>query len=226
MPGRIWTLAVVLLVGCASTAKIPDGVEFRSENWFRAAESGFVVAPTSAVHVVEDAGIASADFTNHFYPALLTTLPGTELISPDLTLYRLESGDREGLHHFVAVRSSLAEGLEPDAQTLVALSRDLEHRYLLVSWLEESISEGIDDTAYDDYTTVQHGEEVRRYAYEKVDGRARAVVLDLWEDEVLWRGSVEYQTAQLYGSDGSIRGELERARGAAAIRLAECLGQI
>lgn len=62
---------------------------------------------------------------------------------------------------------------------------------------------------------------MRRFAYEEVQGRATAVVLDLWENEVLWRGAADYSTARLYGDDGAIRRELDKTRAAAANRLAE-----
>ena len=92
--------------------------------------------------------------------------------------------------------------------------------------MQEGVSEGIDDTAYDDYGTVQSGEDVRRFAYEKVHGRATAVVVDLWENEVLWRGAVDYATARLYGDDGGILKELDRTRADASVRLAEYFSQL
>lgn len=226
-PWSALVLAALLgLTGCASTARIPDGIQFRSENWFRAVESGFVVAPTSGVQTVSDPADAAAVFTNHFYPALMVSLPGSELVAPEPCLYRLRKAGDAAMERFGAVRQALVDGTDPDQEVLSALSADLEHRYLLVSWINEGLSEGIDDTAYDDYTTVRHSEDVRRFAYEKVQGRATAVVLDLWENEVLWRGAADYQTARLYGDDGAIREELAKARGAGAVRLAEYFSQL
>jgi hypothetical protein len=213
-------LLLLALAGCTATAQIPDGVEFRSENWYQAIESGFAVAPTSALQTVTEPTDATAKFTNHFHLGLLTSLPGTSLVSPSTTLYRLETDGEQAFGHFHAARRALAEGQPTDRADLLALSRALEHRYLLLSWIDEGVAEGIDDMVHDVYSSVESSEDVRRFAYEEVQGRATAVVLDLWENEVLWRGAADYSTARLYGDDGAIRRELDKTRAAAAQRLA------
>ena len=51
------------------------------------------------------------------------------------------------------------------------------------------------------------------------------MVLDLWVNEILWRGEVDYKTNHLEGDESAIREELDRTRTAAAIRLADYFGQ-
>ena len=192
MPQRIWPLAMVFLVACTATARVPDGIQFRSENWYQAAESGFVVAPTAELQVVTAGGEAAATFTNHLYFELRGTMPGTPLVSPERALYLLGRADEEAADRLTATRMALVrdEPLDPDR------------------------------------LTVLRGEEVRRYTYERVYGQLTGVVIDLWQDEILWRGWADYQTARLYGEDGGIRKELERSRRAATIRLADFLGRL
>ena len=210
------------LAGCSATAQVPEGIEFRSENWYRAAESGFVVAPSSTIQAVTDPTDAAVTFTNSFYPALRASLSGTTLASPDDMLYRVERANEEGVDLARKVRQALVEGQPTDPADLTALSRVIEHRYLMVSWIEESAVGGVDsDMVSSVYSSVGSSEDVRRFSHEKVEGRATAIVLDLWENEVLWRGAVNYGTAELYGNDGAIRRELEKARAEAGVRLAE-----
>jgi hypothetical protein len=212
---------VLVLAGCTATAQVPDGLEFRSENWYQAIESGFVVAPVWPVSAVTDPEAAAATFTSQFFVALNTSLPGTSLASPDDARYRLRKAGEETVDRADNVREALIAGQPVDPADLTELSRALEHRYLMMSWMEEGVDEGIDEMVHDVYSSVESSEDVRRFAYEKVTGRATAVVLDLWENEVLWRAAADYSTARLYGDDGAIRRELAKTREAAATRLAE-----
>ena len=218
--------AVLFLGACGVTAPPPEGILFRSENYFRAVDEGLIVAPVAGLTLVTDAAEATAFFTNEFFSALTGTLPDTPLTSPGTTLYLQEREGEDAQARFRALRQALIEREELVAGELAAISRDLEHRFLLVSWIDEEVSEGIQETNFDDYGTVDNSMEVRRFTYEEVKGRAEAVVLDLRENVVLWRGAVEYKTARLYGEDGGIRKELERTRATAAIRLAEYVAQL
>ena len=56
-------------------------------------------------------------------------------------------------------------------------------------------------------------------------GQASAVVLDLWVNEILWRGMVRYKIDLLDGNQGEVRKGLNLTRTTAAIRLADCFGQ-
>lgn len=219
-------LLTVSLTGCAATRRAPDGIIFRSENWYLAAEQGFVVAPVLGVRVVTDPSEVSASFTNEFHLAVITAMPGTPLVSPEKALHMLDTGGEEAQERFRSLRMQLLRGELPPAGELTAIGMDLQHRYLLVGWMIEGVDEGIQQVQYDDYGTVNNSIDVRRFTYEQVNGRATAVVLDLWEAEELWRGIVDYETARLYGEDGGIRRELDRTRAAAAVRLADYLGQL
>ena len=215
-----------MLGACGATSPPPEGILFRSENFFRAIEDGFVVAPAGGGTLVTERAAAIAFFTNEFYSGLSDALPGTPLTSPEKTLYLQSRGGEEARSRFMALLGQLTRGEPLVDEDLAAVSRDVQHRYLLMSWMNEDVSEGIQDTNFDDYGTVDNSMEVRRFTYEEVNGRVEAVVLDLQENEILWRGAADYKTARLYGEDGGIRKELERTRALAAVRLANYVAQL
>jgi hypothetical protein len=221
-----FVLGILYLGACGVTAPPPEGILSRSENYFRAIDEGLGVAPVGGVTLVTDAAEATALFTNEFYSALVGFLPHTPLTSPGTILYRQKRGGEAAQVRLRSVRRALILGEEMGADDLASVSRDLEHRYLLVSWIDEGVTEGIQETNFDDYGTVDNSMEVRRFTWEEVKGRAEAVVLDLLENEIIWRGVVQYKTARNYGEDGGIRMELDRTRANAAIRLAEYVAQL
>jgi hypothetical protein len=197
---------MLFLTGCTATKPPPDGIQFRSDSWSLAAESGFAVAPFAAIPGIADPAEAAALFTNEFYAALLVSLPGTALTSPSETLGRINATGDDA-------RSRIR------SEKLASISRDVQHRYLLVSWLDEDVSEGVQG-GYDVYHRGQHEVVAGGYAYEEVKGQASAVVLDLWVNEILWRGMVLYETDLREGNEDDVRGKLDRTRTAAAVRLA------
>ena len=223
---RFLVLTVVLLLaGCAATTPPTDGVQFRSDHWSLAAESGFAVSPMAANALVTDTAEAAALFTNEFYAALQISLPGKILTSPIETLHRLDAIGGGAHTRFRSLRAKLYRNEQLIPEETAAISRDVQHRYLLVGWLEEGESEGFQGYQYrvpgaGQYETVVHG-----LTYAEIHGRATAVVLDLWANEILWRGVAEYKTGQLYGDDSEIREELDRARASGAITLADYLGE-
>ena len=218
--------AIQLLGACGVTAPPPEGILFRSENFFRAIEDGFVVAPVGGITLVTERAATIALFTNEFHAALVDALPGTVLTSPEKTLYLQSRAGEEAQSRFHALMRQIVRGDSLLDEELALVSGDIQHRYLLVSWMHESVIEGIQDTNYDDYGTVDNSMEVRRFTYEEVKGRVEAVVVDLQGNEILWRGAVYYTTARHYGEDGGIRKELERTRALAAVRLANYVAQL
>lgn len=215
----------LLLAGCATTSAPTDGIQFRSENWPLAADSGFAVAPSVAVAGVNDPGEAAEAavlFTNEFYAALLVSLPGASLRSPAQTLGMLDATGGNARARLQSLRRDLYRDTALVPEELASISRDVQHRFLLVGWLDEGVSE---ETKGGGYEFDSSGRAVRPLTYNLVEGRATAVVLDLWVNEVLWRGAVNYKANRVDGNADTIRKELNRTRVSAAIRLADFVGQ-
>jgi hypothetical protein len=210
---------MLFLTGCTATKPPPDGIQFRSDSWSLAAESGFAVAPFAAIPGIADPAEAAALFTNEFYAALLVSLPGTALTSPSETLGRINATGDDARSRIRSLRRKLYQNQKLAPEKLASISRDVQHRYLLVSWLDEDVSEGVQG-GYDVYHRGQHEVVAGGYAYEEVKGQASAVVLDLWVNEILWRGMVLYETDLREGNEDDVRGKLDRTRTAAAVRLA------
>ena len=216
--------AIPLLAGCVATTMPLDGTQFRSENWSLAAESGFVVSPPVAIPGVVDPVEAAALFTNEFYSALLISLPGTRLTSPSQTLDMLNATGSDAHARFRALRRKLYRNEDLGSEELASISRDVQHRFVLVGWFDERVSQETQGGGY----SIVHQEQgdVELFTYEQVNGRATAVVLDLWVNEILWRGMVDYKTNRVDDDGGGLREELDLTRIGAAIRLADCLGQL
>lgn len=220
--------AFLLLAGCASSRAPADGVEFRSENWRLASESGFVVTPIAAAHNVADADAATVLFTNELFSSLQAWFPEDTLITPHDTLERLNANGPDARARLRAVRRALHRRTAMDPEVLDMLSRDLGHRLVLVGWLEETASEVTQGGGYYSYGAgdAERGSDVERtivnpLRYQKVTGTAVAVVLDMTEDEVLWRGVVSYETEPNDDADGKFAQALDRVRASAASRLAD-----
>ena len=169
----IAALSGILWLGaCGATSPPPEGVRFRSENFFRVIENGFVVAPVGGDKLVTDPDEATAFFAGRFYAALTGALPGTPITSPETTRY-LHNREGEAAHsRFQALQLQLVEGDSLQDAALAAVAEDIQQRYILVSWMSEEIVEAIQETSYDDYGSVRNSEDVRRFAYQEVKGRA------------------------------------------------------
>jgi len=64
---------------------------------------------------------------------------------------------------------------------------------------------------------VDLGKEKGFLTYDEVNGQAVAVILDLWEDDVLWRGTVAYKTTRNDSEDDDLAEGLDRTRAAAVL---------
>jgi len=198
-----------------------DGIEFRADNWSLVVESGFTVAPASAIPDISNPAEAAALFTNEFYDALLIALPETPLKSPYQTLQKLDAAGGSAHARVQSLRRRLYSEKDLTPEELAAISRDLEDRYLMVSWFEEAASDGVQGVRVTtpgggQYETTEYGP-----TYSEVAGQATGVVIDLWMNEILWRGVAHYTTERLYVKDGEAESEVDRTRASAAIRLAE-----
>jgi hypothetical protein len=206
-----------LLTGCGTSEAPTDGVEFQTEAWDYAIDGGFAVTPVAASHEIAEANEATALFTNEFFAALQTSLPETPLVSPHEALNRL-TDDGHGSHEQLrSLRRVLRQNEQLDHEKLVAISRDLQHRFVLVGWFDEIASEGVRGAqAVGQFETTDYG-----LTWMKIDGQATVVVLDLWEDEILWRAFANYTTDRIYVKGDEFQAELDRTRIGAAVRLAD-----
>ena len=193
-----------------------------------ASESGFAVTPIIAAHDVVDADEVTALFTNELFASLQGWFPENALITPYDTLERLDANGPGAWTRLRAVRRALHQRKPLDPEVLETLSRDLGHRFVLVGWLEETASEVTQGGGYYSYGAgdAERGSGVERTVvdplrFQKVTGSAVAVVLDMLEDEVLWRGFVSYETDLDDDADGNFGQALDRTRASAAVRLAD-----
>jgi len=224
--------ALLLIASCATTTAPSDGVEFRSANWDNAIETGFAVTPVSAAPEITDSAEATAQFTNELYTGLQISLPQTAFVSPHQTLTRLDTVGRNAHSRLRSLRRDLYQNDVLDQENTAGVSRDLQSRYALLGWFEEVTQEitkggGFYSFGAGDAPPGSGTERtvVQPIKFEQVDGHAVAIVVDLQEAEVLWRGSVEYKTNQTENVKGAFEQELDRARADAAIRLADHVGE-
>jgi len=213
------------LASCTGGTRPSDGIHIRSDDWPTAAAYGFAVSPIAANALVIDSAEAAASFTNGFYAALLVSMSGATLVSPSQTLGRLNAAGPDAHSRLRSVRAKLYQNDPIAPEVLRSLARDVQHRYLLVGWLEEGELESVQGQEISTpgggtQNTVVHG-----FIYAEVDGLAAAVILDLQTSEIMWRGTATYDTGLLYGKEGENREQLDRTRAAAAMTLADYISQ-
>lgn len=223
---RPWSVLIfcsLAIGGCASTAPETEGLIFRSDHWPVVAEAGFVVAPVAGVNVLNESAEPTALFTREFFAALEQALPGTPLVSPGEMYSRL-SGAGENAHARIrSLLRRLVREEDLDETELATISREVQHRYLLIAWIDEGVAEGIHKTNLDDYAAFGPGMDVHRYSTDELHGRATAVLVDLQENEVISRGVVDYESLGLEDADGGTAREVQRTRNSAAIQLANLM---
>jgi hypothetical protein len=225
-PCPILILGILALGGCAATAPNPEAVLFRSDHWPEVVEAGFVVAPVAGVNVLNEVAEPTAFFTGEFFAALQQSLPGTPLVSPD-EVFSILSGAGENAHaRLRSLQRRLVREEKLDPVELATISRELQHRYLLMAWMDEGVAEGIHRTDLDDYRAFDDSMEVHRFPTEELHGHITAVLLDLQTNELILRGEVDYESVGLEDSDGGIQSEAMRARASAAIRLADLMTRL
>ena len=223
-------LAAWIIAGCATNKAPADGTQFRADNWALVVDAGFAVAPPLAQPGVTRPAEAAALFANEFYAALLISMPRTQFKPPDQTLELLNESGAGAHARLRSLCGKLYRNDELVHEELVALSRDVQHRFLLVGWIEEEASEesaggGYYFYGHDNQRGSTESVPLAPLTYDEVNGQAVAVILDLWEDDVLWRGTVAYKTTRNDSEDDDIAEGLDRTRAAAAIRLADCVGE-
>lgn len=208
--GAVSTL--LLLAGCASNPPGTGGqVDARSERLTEIFISGFSIAPVGHADPVVNAGEIAAFMSNNLYTALLVSFDGTPLIGPEHFLNQVNLYEEQGLDDFRRFRRRrvLNEPLEKDECT--RMSQMVLHRYVLLTWVEESESQILEDYGQD-YVDSTHANDVRRIALTVLNGELHGRLIDLWDLETLWSGHAKYQSQKVFLQSMGAQEELERAR--------------
>lgn len=214
-----------LLGACASAKPVTDGVLFRADSWSGVLDAGFAVSPIVAAHPVEGGTDATATVTREFFLAMQGSSPGTPLMGPDSVYSALEAIGPAAHARLRALRRATYREDPLDPGPLARLRTDLGQRYLLVGWMDEGTAEGVQSTVKDDFTAFQYQMHVHGYSTEELQGRVTAIVVDLEQAQVVWRGSVPYLSGWLDWDDPvKAEAEIHRTRAAAVVELASLLG--
>lgn len=213
-------LAGFWLSSCGSSAPT-RGVVVRDDALPAAIEAGMAVAPLTALDARYREADVAARMTEELYATLFAS-GGGPLIPPDDVHGILEAGNAANRQFFEGFRSRIAKGDRPPADDFVRLSRIVQHRFLFLSWYDESTSAGV-ETGAGDYREPGFADGVTNTSFAQVIGSIEAMVLDLWEGAVVWHAIEAYRTDRLYGERGSVDAEIERARVDAAARIAALL---
>lgn len=213
-PDRFAGLLVLFssLAHSACTTSAPDeGVLFRSHTHPQVIESGIAVAPVAYNSPSEDSGKITRFLTQQMTSALYVGWTGGPFVPPAELLTQVNSAGPQGrqtLEEFHRGRMRAEPLRDEDCTTI---SRLILHRYLLLSWAEERLEEGLVES---DRDVVEYGfaNDVRRLRWERVYGKIRGVVLDLWEAQTVWEGVAPYSTDVLYGGQDANEQQLAMAR--------------
>lgn len=217
-------LAVVAgasLSACGSSVPA-RGVVVRDDALPTAIEAGMAVAPLTALEARHRDAEVAARMTEELYATLFVSGGGGPLIPPDDVQGILEAGNAANRQFFEGFRSRIAKGDRPPADDFVRLSRIVQHRFLFLSWYDESTSAGV-ETGAGDYREPGFADGVTNTSFAQVIGSIEAMVLDLWEGAIVWHAIESYRTERLYGERDSVDAEIERARVDAAARIAALL---
>ena len=212
-----------LLCACASSQpELQDGLLDRSPLFDVVLDAGLAVAPVGHVDPVADSAEISAFLTNELYLGLLVNMRGVQLVSPDDVLAQMGAAGDEAVEHFLAVRRQLVREEIPSREDLALLSRIVLHRFLLVTWVDETKEMGLEELDRD-YVDVSLPADVRRASYEQILGQISGVVIDLWEGEIMWKARQSYRTQKMFGEVAKVANELELTRSTAMGRFAAML---
>jgi hypothetical protein len=95
---------------------------------------------------------------------------------------------------------------------------------VVVGWVREESAEQTKGGGYDG-ENPGWPESVEALHFKTVEGTVSAVILDLHEAEVLWRGGVGYESEHYDRGEAGFTEEVERVRSAAAGRLAALIAE-
>lgn len=200
----------LLFAACAPRQTTEQGVLYRSHNFPLVLQSGVAVAPVAHADAVEDAAEIAAFLSNELTTALMV---GWEagFVPPADVLNMITLQGEGGIARFREFREQRMNAKPLDEQDCTAMSRLIMHRYLLLTWVEEELAEGLTDGA-GDYTDLGFAKDVARLHYYRVLGQLNGVIIDLWEAETLWEGRALYQTTDVYSGATHGHEELAAAR--------------
>lgn len=209
-PGAGFLMPLLLLTACAPRLGVEEGVLYRSHNFPLLLQAGVAVAPLAHVDAVEDAAEIAAFMSNQLTTALMAGWEAT-FVPPADVLSLIALHGEEGLESFRRFREARIARRPLEAADCTAMSRLVMHRFLLLSWVDEELTEGLSE-ANVDYTDLGFAKDVARLHYYRVVGELNGVVIDLWEAETLWEGRSLYRTSDVYAGAAHDAEELGAAR--------------
>lgn len=210
-----------LLAACATQRGPETGILHRSPNFPLVLDSGMAVAPVGHADAVADAGEVAAFLTNQLTTALLVGWEAS-FVPPDQVLAALRAGGEPSLERFRRFRLDRLRNRPLAAEECAALSRDVLHRYLLLTWVHEELQSGMEENSVD-YTSAGFAKDVSRLHYDRVRGELTGVLVDLWEAEVLWEGRSAYLTQKVYAGAQHAADDVDASRDLGVLELVHWL---
>jgi hypothetical protein len=168
------------------------------------------VAPVGHADPVQDAGVIAAELSNQLTTALLVAWE-SGFVPPDQILAGLRVGGEAATEKFRRFRLDRMLDRELDAGDCAELSRIVQHRYLLLTWVHEEIATGLEENSTD-YTSAGFAKDVARLHYDRIHGVLTGVLVDLWQAELLWEARATYDTPKVYSGAAPAAEELAKAR--------------
>jgi hypothetical protein len=222
MPRHTLLCFAGLLAACATQRVAETGILHRSPNFPLVLDSGMAVAPVGHADSVHDAGDVAAFLSNQLTTALLVGWESS-FVPPDQVLASLRLSGEAGLESFRAFRLARMRNQPLAAADCTALSRIVQHRYLLLCWVHEELQSGMEENSTD-YTSAGFAKDVARLHYDRVRGELTGVLVDLWQAELLWQGRSGYLTQKVYAGAEQAEEEMAAARDAGVLDLVRLLG--
>jgi len=216
-------VAVVLaLSACSSGRPEPFEMTERQPEYPEALASTVAIAPADMAVPVEGGPRALAFVTNEFYISFLTFAEGTATVEPGMVLDRVKASGDEAMDLFRGFQAARMRDDELDASSCARLYPLIEERYLLLVWIDESATTGLRGNPSQDLAQdVDFAQDVYDVTYRTYEGKMTAEVVDLVVAKTLWKGSINYETGEMYADNEP--SDLWTRRSEAALALARMM---